>query len=353
MKKTCFFTLMLAALLGLLPSCKPTEDPLSHLTDKVTVATAEPTLITAHSATCGAEVTAENAGLLIEIGVCWSTSPNPTVDDFVKKSNKCSKPFSVMLNNLEPNTQYYVRGFVKYGTEYCYGSEKTFTTLDSGDPGVSPIATPEAMDITYNSFGCHIAMEPLGLTYWLVGVCYSRVPEFTYYDAEGSAVDEFHIEDEVYEADIYCYDLMPDTRYYYRVFLFYYDYDEGTYEETFYYGDVRSFTTPEVPFVLDVYTYDPSYYWSDYMVAYGGGYCTMPQLINQLGFCYSKTNEYPQYDSDLHTIAASPTGNSMNFDFSSYINNLSANSKYYVRSYVRYKTDSIKYGNVVSVDTYK
>ena len=42
----------------------------------------------------------------------------------------------------------------------------------------------------------------------------------------------------------------------------------------------------------------------------------------------------------------------MNFSFNSYISNLSANSKYYVRSYARYMTDSIKYGNIVTVDTY-
>ena len=351
MKKTCLLTLMAVALFGMLSSCKPIDDP-SHLTKQVKLVTAEPSHIAARTATCGVEVTAENPGLLLEIGICWSLSANPTVDDFVKKSNKCSIPFSCMLTNLEPNTQYYVRGFAKYGTEYCYGSEKTFTTLDNNNPNYSPITTPEAIDITYSSFGCHIAVEPLGLTNWFVGVCYSREPEFTYEDAEGSALDEYSIEEEVYEADIYCYDLMPNTQYYYRAFLFYRD--EYTNEYIFYYGDIRNFTTPEVPFVLEAYTYAPDYYWGDYyMIARGGVYCTMPQLINQLGFCYSKTNAYPQYDSDLYTIAASPTGNSMNFDFSSYINNLSANSKYYVRSYVRYKTDSIKYGDVVSVNTFK
>ena len=132
MKKTCFLTLMAAALLWMLPSCKPTEDPMSNLADKVTVATAEPTFVTSRTATCGAEVTAENAGLLLEIGVCWSKSASPTVDDNVMKSYKCSKPYNCLLTNLEPNTKYYMRGFVKYGTEYCYGNEKTFTTFGTG-----------------------------------------------------------------------------------------------------------------------------------------------------------------------------------------------------------------------------
>lgn len=350
MKKTCFLTLIAACMLWMLPCCKPTEDP-SHLTDQVVVATAEPSFITARTATCGAEVTAPNPGLLTEIGVCWSTSANPTVDDFVVKSHKCSQPFNGLLTRLEPNTQYYMRGFAKYGTEYCYGSEKTFTTLDSSHPGASPVTTPEPFEITATSFACHITVESLGLANWYIGLCYSREPDFTYGDAEGSALGEYYVEDGVYQADIYCYELMPDTHYYYRAFVFYRD--EYTNEYVFFYGDILSFSTPDMPFVLEINTYEPDYYGGSYMYAYGGGYCTKPLLINQLGFCYSKTNAYPQYDSDLHTWVATPTGDDMYFDFSSVISNLSANSKYYVRSYVRYKTDSIKYGNVVSVDTYK
>ena len=68
-----------------------------------------------------------------------------------------------------------------------------------------------------------------------------------------------------------------------------------------------------------------------------------------MGFCYSTTNQTPEYESDLHTIAATPTGEY--FEFSNYLFNVSANKKYFIRSYARYKTDSIKYGNVVVVDT--
>ena len=168
MKKTCFLTLMAAALLWMLPSCKPTEDPMSNLADKVTVATAEPNFVTSRTATCGAEVTAENAGLLIEIGVCWSKSANPTVDDNVMKSYKCSKPYNCMLTNLEPNTKYYVRGFVKYGTEYCYGSEKTFTTFGDDVPATSPVTTLEPTEITYWTFTAGAKVEPFGVTNFTV-----------------------------------------------------------------------------------------------------------------------------------------------------------------------------------------
>ena len=338
---------MAMALLWVLPSCEPTEDPLSNLTDKVTVATAEPTFITSQTATCGAEVTAENAGLLIEIGVCWSKSENPTVEDFVAKDHKCSKPYVCMLTKLEPNTKYHVRGFVKYGTEYCYGSEKTFTTLGDDVPVASPVTTLEAYDITYEGFACEVVVSPFGAPHWFPGVCYSRNPDITIDNCEGYSIGGFQ-DDDVYHAYCVCHGLMPNTQYYYRAFV---AYGAGNYTDyDYFYGEVFSFITPEMPFILNLDTYNAYYSWSDYIVAYGRMECNQIEQIDQVGFCYSIDNEYPQYESDLHTTAATPTGEW--YDFSSHIFNISANKKYYIRSYARYMTDSIKYGNTVSVDTY-
>lgn len=344
MKKTLFLTLMAAALLWIMPSCKPTEDPQSHLTDNVVVTTAEPSFITSGTATCGAEVTADNVGLLIEIGVCWSKSANPTIDDFISKSPRCSTPFVCMLTNLEPNTQYHVRGYVQYGTEYRYGNEMTFTTLDSNAPAASPVTTLPAHDISYSSAICDIAVEHFGLTNWYAGVCISQVPEFTYYDCEYSEIA--YLEDDVYRS--YFYGLSPNTQYYYRAFVKYYD---GYDDSGFFYGDILSFTTPDMPLVINLETYDAYYSWGgNYIHVSGSMYCSKPEVIDQIGFCYSTTNVYPQYESDLHTTVASTTGSW--YDFQSNIFDISANTKYYLRSYVRYMTDSIQYGNVMSVDTY-
>jgi len=350
MKKTCFLTLMAAALLWMLPSCKPTEDPMSNLADKVTVATAEPTFVTSRTATCGTEVTAENAGLLLEIGVCWSKSENPTVDDNVMKSYKCSKPYNCLLTNLEPNTKYYVRGFVKYGTEYCYGSEKTFTTFGDDVPATSPVTTLEPTEITYWTFIAGAKVEPFGVSNFTVGICYSTRPEFTIEDCEGYDFGSYNNETNVYE--VYCDGLSPNTQYYYRAFV---GYNDGSgYYNNYFYGEILSFTSPDMPFILDLETYNAYYSgmasgW-DYIVAYGRVQCNQPEVINQVGFCYSTDNEYPQYESDLHTTVATPTGEW--YEFNSHIQNISANRKYYIRSYAIYKTDSIKYGNVVWVDTY-
>lgn len=345
MKTTRFLTLMTAAFILMLSACKP--DPLDHFTDGVKVTTSEPAFITSTTASCGAEVTADNDGLLIELGICWSLSEQPTADGLNMSTNRVSQPFSCMLTQLEPETTYHLRAYAKYGTEYVYGEEKTFTTFGVDTPAATPVTTLEATEVSYWSFRAGATVEPFGVSRFTAGICYSTLPEFTMENCEGSERAFYNEVTGIYE--VYCEGLNPNTQYYYRAFVAYDDGD-GIYND-FFYGEILSFTTPEMPFILDLYTDYYNYSSYDHFVyAAGNGFCTKPELIDQVGFCYSFTNEYPEYESDLHTTAATPTGNY--FDFGSYIYNISANKKYYIRSYARYMNDSIKYGNIIWFDTY-
>ncbi len=326
-----------------LASCKPVDDP-QQVTKNVVVTTADPAFITSGTATLGAEVTADDAGLLLELGVCWSKTGTPTIDGQCAKTYRCSQPYQCFIASLEPNTQYHVRGFAKYGTEYCYGDEKTFTTLGSDAPSASPVTTLEATEITYESFCAAYSIVPFGVTNYTAGLIYSTNPDLTLENCEGIKTGYYDSETDSYL--VCCYDLTPNTKYYYRAFVEYYTDDQPAY----FYGEVLSLTTPEMPFIINLETLEPEYYWSYYTIAHGRIECTMPEVVDQLGFCYSKDNEYPQFESDFHTTAATPTGNWHWYEFDSYIDNLSAHTKYYIRSYARYKTDSIKYGNVVSID---
>lgn len=348
MKKTNVLTLIAAVVMLAMAACKPVDDPLAHLTDGVTVTTADPTFITGRTASCGTEVTADDAGLLIEIGVCWSKSEKPTVENNVLKSHKCSQPYTCLLSNLEPNTVYHVRGYAKYGTEYCYGDEKTFTTLGDDVPANSPVTTLEATEITYWTFIAGAKVEPFGVTNFTVGICYSTRPEFTMEDCEGYDFGSYNYETNVYE--VYCDGLRPNIQYYYRAFV---AYNDGSgYYNNYFYGEIFSFTTPEIPLMLELSTYVNYYSWSGhYIEAYGSMHCTRPEVVDQVGFCYSTTNEYPQFESDFCITAATPTGSEW-YDFYGNIYNVSANTKYYIRTYARYKTDSIRYGNIVEYETY-
>jgi hypothetical protein len=343
MKTTKTLTLIASTMLLALASCKPVDDP-QQVTKNVVVTTADPAFITSGTATLGAEVTADDAGLLLELGVCWSKTGTPTIDGQCAKTYRCSQPYQCFIASLEPNTQYHVRGFAKYGTEYCYGDEKTFTTLGSDAPSASPVTTLEATEITYESFCAAYSIVPFGVTNYTAGLIYSTNPDLTLENCEGIKTGYYDSETDSYL--VCCYDLTPNTKYYYRAFVEYYTDDQPAY----FYGEVLSLTTPEMPFIINLETLEPEYYWSYYTIAHGRIECTMPEVVDQLGFCYSKDNEYPQFESDFHTTAATPTGNWHWYEFDSYIDNLSAHTKYYIRSYARYKTDSIKYGNVVSID---
>ncbi len=353
MKKTKILTLVIATVLLALASCKPIDDP-QQLTKDVVVTTAEPTYVSSTTALCGAEVTAEDAGLLLELGVCWSQSENPTIDDQNSKTFKCSQPYQCFLMDLEPNTQYHVRGFAKYGTEYCYGDEKTFTTLGADAPSSSPVTTIEATEITSQSFRAGAKVEPFGVSYYMAGICFSIQPDFTIEDCVGYEIG-YDDENGVYQ--VYCQGLSPNTTYYYRAFV---AWDEESNPHfnffpngySYLYGETFSFTTLDIPFMLELSTYINYYSWSDhYIEAFGSMHCNRPEVVDQVGFCYSTTNEYPQFESDLYVTAATPTSYEW-YDFYGNIYNVSANKKYYIRSYARYMTDSIKYGNVVSIDTY-
>ena len=344
MKKIHFLTMVTAAVLLALAACK--SDPISHLTDGVTVVTKTPEYISDNAAVCGAEVTANDNGLLLELGVCWSKNEKPTVDDQCSKTPKCSQPYLCFIDNLEPNTEYHVRGFAKYGTEYCYGDEKTFTTKTEGSQ-TGILTTTPAQDITAYSFvtGGTLTSDVLDFDFRYYGICISQSPNPTIDD------NEFCVEEPMYyfsnPFQIVVSGLYPNTQYYYRAFMTYGEY--GDFHCL--YGNTLSFTTPDAPLEIELYTYSPYYYYSgNYIYAQGYMSCNKPDVINEVGFCYSIDNPYPQYESDFYTIAATPSG--YWYDFESYIYDLSAYTKYYIRSYARYMTDSIKYGNVESIYTY-
>lgn len=105
----------------------------------VKVTTYEPQEITENQAKCGGDVIVTQGLSLTEIGVCWSTERNPTYSDSHVSTSVWNEPFVCTIENLEPKTKYHVRAYAMRGLEMYYGSDKSFTTLESngggGDPG--------------------------------------------------------------------------------------------------------------------------------------------------------------------------------------------------------------------------
>ena len=102
---------------------------LEKLLPEVTTAT-EVTEITVNSAVCGGEVTFNGNVSVTARGICWSTSPNPTIEDNKTEDGSGLGSFTSSMTNLEHNTTYYVRAYVTNEVGTAYGEEVSFTTLD-------------------------------------------------------------------------------------------------------------------------------------------------------------------------------------------------------------------------------
>lgn len=114
-------------------NCQSNDDH-SNTTQLATIAsetTIENAEITFTSLKIYGNVTSDGGGTITERGVCWSTNTNPTITDEISLSNMDT--FSLNIENLVANTNYYFRVFVtnEYGTNY--GPELTFKTLSLVD----------------------------------------------------------------------------------------------------------------------------------------------------------------------------------------------------------------------------
>lgn len=71
------------------------------------------------------------------IGLCWSESPNPTLLDHVLELEKSTEAYikEYHLEDLSPDTRYYVRSYIALKTKkIIYSSEHTFTTEKMPEP---------------------------------------------------------------------------------------------------------------------------------------------------------------------------------------------------------------------------
>ena len=96
-----------------------------------TVTTSDVTNITAISATCGGNVTDDGGFTVAARGVCWSTSPNPTINDSHTTDGAGIGAFTSSLSNLSDYTTYYVRAYATNSKGTRYGNQVMFTATDN------------------------------------------------------------------------------------------------------------------------------------------------------------------------------------------------------------------------------
>jgi len=92
------------------------------------VTTTSVTLVTGGTASCNAVVTNAGGFPNFYAGVCWSTSPNPTINDHFIYSTASLGNYVSQLSGLTTNTTYYVRAFGQNDLSINYGNQISFTT---------------------------------------------------------------------------------------------------------------------------------------------------------------------------------------------------------------------------------
>ena len=126
--------------------------------------------ITASSANCGGEVTATGGAAVTARGVCWSISPNPTVNNAHTTDGSGTGNFSSSITGLGPATTYYVRAYATNSAGTGYGEQRSFTTTGTFSCGTSAITDYDGN--SYNTvllgFQCWMA-ENLRTTHYADG----------------------------------------------------------------------------------------------------------------------------------------------------------------------------------------
>ena len=203
-----------------------------------TINTAEVSNITYNSAVSGGEITDNGGATVLERGVCWSTSPNPTTASFKTVNGLGIGQFSSNLNNLNPETTYYVRAYARNSSGTGYGNEIEFTTSE-----LAPVLnTLSATNIKHTNFETGgVILDAVGLSVISKGICYSVNPNPTVFDNvlnAGNGTGSFNLKIEGLE---------PGSTYYVKSFLVN---NNGTY----YGNEVEVLTTAPPNFTCNITT---------------------------------------------------------------------------------------------------
>lgn len=281
-----------------------TNDGLPHVT------TGTVSNITATSAVCSGNVTADGGFSVTARGVCWNTMGNPDLNSSHTTNGTGTGTFTANMTNLTPGTTYHVRAYATNSTGTVYGSETTFTT-SSGSVGIS---ISNATNITAVSATCtgNITSDG-GSAVTERGFCWStsQYPVATgSHIAVGNGTGSFTSS---------ITNLSPSTTYYVRAYAIN---AAGTS-----YSSQINFSTPNG---LPVLNFNTSTGVSDITATSAEAFASVTNdggfPITAKGFCWSTTQNPTTANS--HSNDGSGLGS-----FNGSLTGLSLNTTYYVRAY--------------------
>jgi len=110
-------------------------------------------------------------------GHCWSKTEQPTVGDAHSSLGSITNPktFTSKLEDLEPNTTYFIRAYILTSGSTIYGDQHSLKTINTGKPVVQT-GSFYAPDIS-SAYGVGMAIADSGLAIIQKGFCWSTDPK--------------------------------------------------------------------------------------------------------------------------------------------------------------------------------
>jgi uncharacterized protein (TIGR02145 family) len=92
-------------------------------------------IIGQNQATIGGSITSDGGSAITARGICWNTSPTPTIANNKIQTGSGIGSFIATLSSLLNSTTYYARAYATTSSTTIYGGEITFTTKPLTIPG--------------------------------------------------------------------------------------------------------------------------------------------------------------------------------------------------------------------------
>jgi len=116
------------------------ETVLKYISTTPKVNTLEVYNISTGSAIINGIVTNDGGEDIIEQGICWNTSENPTIENNKIQSVKNDVNISANLSGLIPSTLYHVRAYASNSVGISYGDDRTFFTSSNRNPAETQVS---------------------------------------------------------------------------------------------------------------------------------------------------------------------------------------------------------------------
>jgi len=140
-----------------------------------TLTTQAVTVLSSSSAFGGGNISADGGSTVTQRGVCWNTSPNPTLANNFTVDGTGLGSYGSTMQPLSPATTYYVRAYATNANGTSYGSQVSFVTAAANSSGNTPtISTNQVvyMDSLSAFCGGNITADG-GLAVTARGVCWA------------------------------------------------------------------------------------------------------------------------------------------------------------------------------------